>query len=205
MKRPASSFTAGSPDTRMNANLPIVLAVVLAVASGCELFSPRTPDPPLEGGGTYLQPDTPSQVVENIQNAVAELNAQNYRRSFADDLRFEPTAAAEASDPSIWTGWGDQEEESYFRALVEAARLTADNELRLNDVDETAGDMQHTLDATYLLTINHRRDDLPKTLQGRLVWTIEQGGDGLWRVTRWTDRSLDDAASWSDLKAAFIK
>jgi hypothetical protein len=179
--------------------------VLAFVISGCDLFSPRTPDPPLEGGGNYVQPDTPAQVVENIRNAVADLNAQNYRRSFAEDLQFEPTADAAADDPSIWTGWGTQEEESYFRALAEAARLTTDNDLRLSDVDETAGDMLHTLDATYLLTINHRRPELPTTLQGRLVWTIEQGEDGLWRVTAWTDRALGDAAAWSDLKAAFIQ
>lgn len=183
---------------------PTLILLLVAIA-GCDLFSTRTPEEPLGETGTFLQPDTPAQVVENIRNAVAELNAQNYRRSFAEDLLFEPTARAEASDPSIWTGWGPQAEESYFRALVEAARLTAENELRLNDVDETAGDMQHTLDASYLLTVNHRRSDLPTTLQGRLVWTITQGEDGLWRITSWTDREVGNAASWSDLKAAFIK
>lgn len=181
------------------------LIMTLAVAAGCDVFSTRTPDPPLEDTGTFLQPDTPEQVIENIQNAVAELNAQNYRRSFDPELRYEPTAEAEARDPSIWTGWGAQEEESYFRALAEAARLTPDNQLRLNDVDQSAGATRFSVEATYLITVNHRRSDLPTTLQGRLVWTIDQAEDGLWRVTEWTDRTLGNAASWSDLKAVFIK
>ena len=161
---------------------------------------------PIEGAGTFVQPDTPDQVIENVRNAISELNAQNYRRSFAEGYTFEPTAAAEARDPSIWTGWGVQDEESYFRATVQAARLTSGNELRLNEENLVAvRPDQFTFDASYVLTINHRRPDLPATLQGRLVWTLSQGEDGLWRITQWTDDELGDAASWSDLKAAFIK
>ena len=174
--------------------------------ASCDLFSPRTPDPPIDEAGTFVQPDTPDQVIENVRNAVAELNAQNYRRSFADELEFAPTPEAEASAPSIWNGWGVQEEESYFRALASAARLTSGNELRLNDPTLSAVDAaRFTFDATYLLTVNHRKQDLPSTLQGRLVWTIVQGSDGLWRISEWSDRSIGDAPSWSDLKTAFIQ
>ena len=179
--------------------------ILLVLLSGCDLFSTRSPQAPVEDSGTYVQPDTPNLVIDNIRNAVAELNAQNYRRSFAADFVFEPTAAAEARDPSIWMGWGVQDEESYFSGLVEAARLSTGNELRLSDVETTAGETEFTVNATYLLTVNHRRPDLPQTLQGRLVWTIRQGEDGLWYLAEWTDRQVGDAASWSDLKAAFIK
>ncbi len=186
-----------------------VFALFLSVASlvaACDLFSPREPEVPLEGAGTFVQPDTPDQVIENIRNAVAELNAQNYRRSFAEGYTFEPTAAAEARDPSIWTGWGVQDEESYFTAAVQAARLTSGNELRMNEENLVAlSSDRFSFDASYVLTINHRRSDLPATLQGRLVWTIIQGEDGLWGIIEWTDDELGDAPSWSDLKAAFIK
>lgn len=186
-----------------------VVAVLFAVAifvSACDLFSPREPELPIEDAGTFIQPDTPDQVIENIRNAIAELNAQNYRRSFAENYTFEPTAAAEARDPSIWPGWGIQDEESYFRATVQAARLTSGNELRINEENLVAvSSSRFDFDASYVLTINHRRSDLPAALQGRLVWRIVQGDDGLWRISEWTDDELGDAPSWSDLKAAFIK
>lgn len=182
--------------------VPAFMALILGA---CDAFSPRSPEAPIEDVGTFVQPDTPDQVVANIQTAVAELNARNYRRSFSEDLAFTPTSNASARDPSVWTGWSAQEEESYFLALAEAARLTADNELGLSDVDQTAGTARFTIDASYTLRLNHRRTDLPTTLQGRLIWTIDQGEDGLWSVTSWTDRTVGDAASWSDLKAAFIK
>lgn len=183
----------------------LLLGAAFLLLGGCDLFSPRSPDPPIEDTGTFMQPDTPDDVVDNIQNAVSELNAQNYRRSFAADFTFEPTSAAEARDPSIWMGWGVQDEESYFSGLVEAARLTTGNELRLSDVETTAGETEFIVNATYLLTVNHRRADLPETLQGRFVWTIAQAEDGLWYLSDWTDRQVGEAASWSDLKAAFIK
>jgi len=186
--------------------LATLTLAALATLSGCDVFSTRDPVPPLEGAGTFGQPDTPDQVIENIQNAVSELNAQNYRRSFADGFEFRPTASAEARDPSIWTGWGVQDEESYFRAAVQAARLTSGNELRFNEMSLSAISADRfTFDAGYVLTINHRRPDLATALQGRLVWTLEQDEDGLWGITEWTDRELGDAASWSDLKAEFIK
>lgn len=183
-----------------------VLVALVSLLGACDLFSPREPELPSEGAGTFVQPDAPDDVIENVRNAIAELNAQNYRRSFAEDYTFEPTAAAEARDPSIWTGWGIQDEESYFRGAVQAARLTAGNDLRLNEENLVAvSSRQFNFDASYTLTINHRRSDLPATLQGRLVWTLIQGEDGLWRIGEWTDDELGDAASWSDLKAAFIK
>ncbi len=189
----------------MTASLRLTAALLVLVWAGCDMFSPRTPDPPRDDAGTYIQPSTPEDVIENVRSAVAEMNARNYRRSFDPDLRFEPTESAGARDPSLWTGWGTQEEESYFRSMAESARLTANNELRLSDVEQTAGASRFDVDASYTLVVNHRQGDLSETLRGRLVWAIEQGQDGLWRITRWTDRSAGDAASWSDLKAAFIK
>lgn len=183
-----------------------LIVVCVHLLTGCDLFSTREPAPPLEEAGTYVQPDTPDQVIENLQFAVSELNAQNYRRSFSDALEFQPTASAEASDPSIWTGWSVQDEDSYFRAAAQAARLTTGNEVRLTEANLSAVTPERfTFDAGYVLTINHRRPDLATSLQGRLVWTLEQGEDGLWRITQWIDREVGDADSWSKLKAEFIK
>ncbi len=184
--------------------LPCML-VALALAAGCDLFATRTPDAPGTETGTYLQPDTPDQVLDNLRSAISELNAANYRRSFANEFQFQPTAEAEAKDPAIWDGWSAQEEESYFRALVEAARLTSGNELRLTDMEQTAGPDRYTVDAAYVLAFNHRRPELPNALRGRVAWSIEKGQDGLWYIASWTDHSVGEAASWSDLKAAFIK
>lgn len=180
----------------------LVLALVLAA---CDVFSPRTPEDPIGEAGTFTQPDVPDLVVDNLQAAIAEMNTVNYRRSLAEDLVFEPTAVAEARDPSLWASWSRTEEVNAFTTLAEAARQNTGHSLRLEDIATEVGDARYTLDATYVLVARHRRSDVPDTLQGRLVWVIEQGADGLWSLRRWTDQELGNSPSWSDLKAEFGK
>lgn len=182
-----------------------MLALLGVLLGGCSLFATREPEPPLDDAGTFAQPDTPEQVIDNLQNAVAELNTLNYRRSLAADLTFTPTATAEARDP-IWTGWGQADEERYFSTLVAAAApFAAPHSLALNDRTLTVlAEDRTVLDATYVLTVNHRRSEVPTSVQGRLVWLIAQGPDGLWALQEWTDQELGGNPSWSDLKAAFV-
>lgn len=180
------------------------LVVPISIA-GCDLFAARTPEDPITEAGTYLQPDAPDIVVENMQAAIAEMNTANYRRSLAPELLFEPTAAALARDPSLFSGWGQPQEVSYFTTLVEAARLGSGHSLRLIDQTEEVGDTRYVLDATYVLVVNHRRPNVPDTLQGQLIWEIIQRSDGLWYLQGWRDQELGNNASWSDLKAEFGK
>ena len=87
-----------------------------------------------------------------------------------------------------------------------AAALNSGNSLQLSDQSFTLIDAgKFLLDATYVLTINHRRTEVPVQVQGRLRWLIEQSSEGLWSLTDWTDQELGSEASWSDLKAEFMK
>lgn len=181
-----------------------IFSLCLILWIGCDVFTPRTPEPPLDDSGQFIQPDTPEQVIENIQLAIETLNTQNYRRSLDDALEFQPTATAEARDP-IWAGWGPTEEEQYFSTLVAAIAQPGDPQLELNDQTFTiTDDVTSILDATYVLTIPHNRTGVPERVQGRLSWEIRQGQDGLWRVIRWVDAELGAEPSWSDLKAVFV-
>ena len=180
-----------------------VLSAILLAA--CDVFAPRSPEDPINEAGTFNQPDAPDLVVENLRAAIAEMNAANYRRSLAEDLTFEPTAVAKARAPSLWASWSRTEEVSYFTTLAEAARQSTGHLLRLEDTATELGDTRFTLDAAYVLIVQHRRPDIPDTVQGRLIWEIEQGPDGLWALRRWIDQGLDNSPSWSDLKSEFGK
>lgn len=187
---------------------PVTIGIALLVAASlaaCDLLAPRTPEEPVGEAGTFTQPDSPDLVVENLQAAIAEMNTANYRRSLAEDVTFEPTAVAQARDPSLWSSWSRTEEVSYFTTMAEAARMSTGHILRLEDTSTEVGDTRYTLDAIYVLIVHHRRLDVPDTLQGRLVWVIEQGQDGLWALSQWADQELGNSASWSDLKTAFGK
>jgi len=183
--------------------LPVIVVSILI--AGCSLFSTRTPDEPLADAGTFSQPDTPEQVIDNIIDAIGEMNAPNYRRSLTEDLVFHPTASAEARE-SVFANWGRAQEDQYFTAAAAAADLNTGHGLVLNDQSFTiVSDTQYLLDASYVLTINHRRPDAPSEVQGRLQWLVEQRSNGLWDLKEWTDRELGGKTSWSDLKAEFMK
>lgn len=172
---------------------------------GCSLFSTRDPAEPLTDSGSFIQPDTPEQVVENLTSSVSELNTLNYRRSLSDDFVFRPTATALARE-SIFASWSKTQEEQYFTALTAAASLNTGHNLQFNDRTFTLlGASEFVLDATYVLTINHRRAEVPTQVQGRLQWVIRQASSGLWSLVEWTDQELGSEPSWSDLKAEFLK
>lgn len=183
----------------------ICLLLGSVAMSGCSLFSTRDPEEPLTESGTFTQPDTPEQVIENLQAAISELNTLNYRRSLSETMIFRPTATA-LSRESLFSSWSRSQEEQYFSAMVAAASLNSGHSLQLNDQSLTLIDAgAFLLDATYVLTVNHRRTEIPVRVQGRLRWLIEQSSDGLWSLSDWTDQELGSSASWSDLKADFMK
>ncbi len=183
----------------------LMILVIAPISMGCSLFSTRTPDNPLTDAGTFSQPDTPEQVIDNIIAAIAELNTLNYRRSLNEELAFHATASADARE-TVFVNWGRAQEEQYFSAATAAASLNTGHGLVLNDRSFTIlSDTEFVLDATYILTINQRQPDIPSEGQGRLHWVIEQGPGGLWDLTEWTDQELGSNSSWSDLKAEFMK
>lgn len=201
-----SSFSNVVISSFLQSPIPLLLFLICLLLSGCELFSPRTPEDPISEGGTFVQPDTPDQVIENLQAAIGELNTLNYRRSLDEMMAFTPTPTATARDPALWQNWSRGEEEGYFNTLVAAAQFSSGHELRLNDQTVSVlGADRYVLDATYVLTVQHRRTELPTTVQGKLIWVLTQSQDGLWRLAEWTDQELGSNPSWSDLKAGFIQ
>lgn len=178
----------------------------MLLSSGCDFFSPRTPEEPVDEAGTFLQPDTPEQVIENIQFSIAELNPPNYTRSLDPTFMFRPTEQARAQDENIWVTWSQTEENQYFSTIVAAAQFATNHELILSDQSiSIITEDRFEIDASYSLTINHNRPDVPTTVQGRLIWVMTQREDGLWGLSEWTDRELGNEPSWSDLKSEFIK
>lgn len=184
----------------------ILLVIVLTASSGCDLFSTRTPEEPIDEAGTFLQPDTPEQVIENIQFSIAELNPPNYFRSLNPSFMFTPTEQARAQDQNIWITWSQTEENQYFTTIAATAQFSAGHELVLtNQTISIITNDRFEIDASYVLTINHNRPNVPTSVQGRLIWVMTQGEDGLWNLSEWTDREVGNTPSWSDLKSEFIK
>ncbi|HLE56349.1 MAG TPA: hypothetical protein VJB15_04635 [Rhodothermia bacterium] len=183
---------------------------VLGLLIGCDVFATRDPEPPQAGIGTWLQPDTPDRVVDNLRTAVTEMNSGNYLRSLDADFAFEPSQAARAREAALWQGWGRADEETYFSRLVASSGFSSGHDLQLLDQTENVlSDEKYVFDANYILTVRHSRtaEDIPTEFQGRLIWEIERSEEGLWYLHRWVDVDSESqtVASWSELKASFVK
>jgi hypothetical protein len=181
--------------------------ILLLMVTGCDLFTPRAPEPPIAGSGTFLQPDTPQIVIQNMQAAIADLNAGNYRRSLSDDINILPSAGAVARDPVLAT-WTLAEEQRFVSTIMASASnptKTRDNSLLFSNAQTIFEESTARYEAAYVLQLNHRRVDTPTTAQGQLMWEMTRGNDGLWRITRWADYEDGPSATWSDLRAAFAR
>ncbi|MGA1495368.1 MAG: hypothetical protein ACO37D_08230, partial [Rhodothermales bacterium] len=151
------------------------LMALMLLVSGCSVFSTPEPEEPLGETGSFIQHDTPEQVIENLQASVAELNTLNYRRSLSEDFAFRPTATAQARE-SVFLSWSRSQEEQYFSAMVAAAALNQGHSLQLNDQSLTLlSESEFVLDATYVLSVNHRRAEVPTRVQGRLQYWQNTG------------------------------
>ena len=88
----------------------------LMLASGCNLFEPRDPEPPSQSSDSFIPPTDPDIVIENLQNAIAQKNSVNYVRCIADPSRtarlfeFFPSPDAGSRYASVFATWTvDQE------------------------------------------------------------------------------------------------
>lgn len=186
------------------------LPVILILFTSCSLFETREPEPPgLGQGSIFIQPDRPEAVIENLQNAVANLNLQNYVQSLDDSrFMFTPTNSAQINDPTIWANWSVLEEQLYFNNLRAAAEGLTGHQLQFTNINsESQSVTVQQFRANYTLTVVHNRTsaDIPTVAQGEIILLIEAGENGLWNIVSWTDISSGGTFSWSDFKAAFVR
>ena len=192
--------------------LPLLLLLLLLLPlPACELFATREPEPPLLGtGGVFIQPDTPSAVLENLSNAVREMNAINYLNCLSStDFAYQPAGQGNIGDPSLWSGWGRIEEDRYFKNLASAAENLTGHSLSLEIVRrDDLSPTEHRVIANYALVVNTNRNTasrVPNRITGQFVMILRANASGLWSISSWTDIATNPEYSWTELKAEFIR
>ena len=84
---------------------PVVLTMLIALATGCDLFDARDPEAPDGARGSWDVPRLPDEVLTNLSLALFERNAANYMRSFAaDSFQFiaDPVVVQQQPDLAAW-------------------------------------------------------------------------------------------------------
>jgi hypothetical protein len=198
------------PVSRFSILVTLLVSCVLCLVS-CELFATREPEPPQLGtGGVFIQPDTPSAVLENLSNSVREMNAINYLNCLSStDFVFQPAGQGNIGDPALWSGWGRIEEDRYFKNLASAAENLTGHSLSLEiERRDDLSPTEHRVIANYALVVNTNRNTasrVPNRITGQFIIIMRAGASGLWSISNWTDIATNPEYSWTELKAEFIR
>ncbi len=154
----------------------------------------------------FIQPDRPQDVIQNLQNAVRAMNADNYRRCFdSGTFTYQPSSVAQSSNPELWQGWGFDEEEAYFNNMRAEAEGLSGHELQLENsrfVQITPD--QEQFDADYRITVQHNLQGLPVEAEGRMRLIMIRDESGNWSIGAWSDAAEESEFTWSDFRAAFL-
>ena len=184
------------------------------VLTQCETpFATRDPEPPIRNQSSWIQPTSPNYVLINLKNAIEEKNKSNYLRCLADtsvsskEYLFTPDPAVAVTHPGLFTRWGKEEESNYlnqlYSYLLEDSLLT----VSFDRLKETTFQDSVILLQNYDLKMQDLCENAicMKAMQGQAEFRLVRTPDDLWYIYRWSDVSISDSLTWSDLKARFGK
>lgn len=183
--------------------------LLLITTAGCELFETRDPEPPSSGSSTFIPPTSVDLVLENLTNAIAEKNTENYLRCLVDtlssDQRFEfiPTASAAGRYATTFVDWSLQSERAWFAAMKAFAEDDAPSNLVLNGAFSVITADSAVYEGGYDLTFRHGVSGVAETVRGTLQFILHTDRNSIWSISRWTDIPLNDETSWSEWKGRF--
>ena len=184
--------------------------VLFLLLAGCDLFTPREPEPPLNNSDPYAwrPPTSPEIVLENLSSAFPA-HKLNYHLDVLSNnpepdptFSFFPDQGVASSQPGIFDTWGYIEEENFITKLFQA--LDDDGLQHLDwQVEQLSPiDDRYEIIANYQLTLSYleSRAPLPVELSGQATLTLVQNTDLLYEISTWQDLKSDTLPCWSDLK-----
>ena len=174
---------------------------------GCDIFQTRPPDRPVQGTSSYQVPDRPEVVLSNLKAAIAESNADNYIRCFADTsnasepFKFTPSPEVGSAYASIFRTWTIADERIYFQNLGKPDNGTPLMSDSLRSFSNSSDSVIYTLD--YTLYYPHRRQNIPQLVGGQMQLLLKPDSRRLWFIQSWQDYKTTRDSTWSYIKAVF--
>jgi hypothetical protein len=188
-----------------------ILAAFALLAGACSLFDTRDPEPPSQSGSDFTPPNLPTDVIANLKNAVAQKNAVNYLRCFADSttidvpFHFTPSATASTSYPGVFDDWTRAKEESFIKDLISHKPSPTSYSNLLTVGDQYLPQSDATIfTASYVFSFDTDDPGFPQSARGRLQFVIQRDRSSFWVITDWTDSpEIDSVYTWSHFKGRF--
>jgi|GEM_PF-2548413 len=191
-------------------NNVLLLLFTMFVSVGCgDLLGLRDiEDPDVKGGGAWVPATQAETIFSNLEKVFEERNKEYYLYNFVEAdssaFRFEPSPAAAALYPGLFTAWDLQDEYAYFASLVSSVH--ADSVLTLEFSEITLNrDMGDSADyeLRYRIEAGHRLENTASLFSGRSYFRCVRTGTGTWVIQNWEDINSTGESDWSVLKASF--
>ncbi|NQV50824.1 MAG: hypothetical protein HQ507_10015 [Candidatus Marinimicrobia bacterium] len=183
----------------------------LMLLVGCELFTPRESEPPIDGTDPYawLPPTSPEIVLLNLSNAFPANKVNYHLDVLANDLETEvtfmffPDQSVASAQEGVFDNWGYEKEENFITKLFQS--LNAEGLQRLEfEIEQLLPIEDHYEIVTdYQLTLSYQETQtpLPGLFKGQATLTLVQNADLLYEISVWRDyKTIDTLPCWSDLK-----
>lgn len=186
---------------------PHLFLLYLAILGGSACFQVRPVEPPARTVSDWVSPTDYEILLQNLRDAVAQGNPQNYLRCFeAEAFRYAPAATLFDNNESLWRNWSVLDEQAWFDNMLANLSSGAGNSLILQQQDlqdVTADSLRYV--GEYSLRVNHTDTTLTTLFRGQLQLLIRANSFNEWEIHRWTDIELYPDSSWSALKLRFVQ
>jgi hypothetical protein len=181
------------------------LLLVVALFSGCDLFTTRTPATTVEA------------LMTNFSGALSALDPTNYARAFVSitdsgsngkAFVFTPIPGLSPGSQTVFANWSTESERAWLAKL--ATLVTKGSKLTVtlgNDAPVQSASTSASLTTTYTIAIPTTTGAvIPDTVRGsfemQFVLVSTEQGTKEWRIQSWSDfpQSGASSATWTDLK-----
>ncbi|MCA9731613.1 MAG: hypothetical protein H6696_19040 [Deferribacteres bacterium] len=174
-------------------------------------FTTREPEEPTSAHQSWVQPRDEKSVIENLRNAILELNVENYVRSLSDTskglpaFRFIPAPDVAAESPGVFSSWNAENERSYFTTLSVLTPADSLHFVSFNDTQINPSGITTLIISKYKLEMHHSQQSqgIPVLMEGEARFTLMADTFGDWAIVEWQDISTENAPTWSALKANY--
>jgi len=191
----------------MKKKIFLILALLI---TGCEIFSTREAENPVQSRNTWIPATTIDILIENLKSSLSEKSTENYLKCFIDSaltkrsFSFIPSTESYANYSALFSNWTLQNEKNYFENLKSKIKEGGTITLSVFNIDRgTIQGDSVIYSADYSLVVDHSVESFPKEFRGHLQFTLFRNLKGEWSVLNWKDSKNTESFTWSELKGRF--
>lgn len=185
---------------RLLALIGSVGMIFAILAGGACVFTPRSPEAPIDSDVEWLPPYEPENVLANMESAVEARFLTNYKDSLGEEFIFTPSPldVAEAP-PNYFTGFGKTRELAALEKLfTQVTALAVNWNYGEDDITVSGTEATFTLES-YELVVTYANGDVV-SYAGYAVLTLLKTGSQ-WRLVEWDESPSVSNLSWGRLRA----